>query len=161
MSVLVGACGAAVGVGIILAVAGLRGVTSFPSKRRLPALLAAARREGFVVRLALAIGGALVVLLATGWVVGALLAGALGAAAPTLFGGGAARANALARIEAIAAWTEMLRDVSAAGSGLQEAIAATAPLSPAHIRAEVARLAVRLERDRLGPALLGDRKSVV
>lgn len=155
MSALVAACGAAVGVGVFLAIAGLRGVAPQPSRRRLPGPLAPARRQGFVVRLALATAGGVVVLLATGWVVGAILAGALGSAAPTLFGGGAARARALARIEAIAAWTEMLRDVSASGSGIQEAVAATAPLAPAPIRAEVAALAVRLERDRLAPALLG------
>lgn len=128
MTTLAAACGALVGLGVFLATAGLRGVVSSGSSRpRSP--LSRARREGFVARLALAAGAAIVVLLATRWMVGAVLAGALGAAAPTLFGGGAQRARAIARIEAIAAWTEMLRDVTAAGAGLQEALAATAPVA--------------------------------
>lgn len=143
------------GVGAFLMLAGLRGVPASPSRRQVPSFLSAARRQGLVARLALAVTGALIVLLATGWVVGAVLAAALGAAAPTLFGGKAGRERALARIEAIATWTEMLRDTTAAGSGIQEAIAVTAPLAPAPIRAEVGRLAARLERDRLAPALLG------
>jgi tight adherence protein B len=149
------ASGAAVGVGVFLVLAGLRGVTASPSRLRMPGLLSASRRQGFLARLALAVAGALVVLIATGWVVGAVLAGALGAAAPTLFGGKPARERALACIEAIATWTEMLRDTTAAGSGIQEAVAATASLAPAPIRSEVGRLAARLERDRLAPALRG------
>ena len=155
LSILVAALGALSGAGVLLAVAGLLGTSpDTPRHRRLPAL-AAPRRQALLLRLALAVAGGVVVLLATGWVVGGLLAGALGAGAPTLFGGAAARRRSIARIEAIAAWTEMLRDVSAAGSGIQEAIAATAPLAPAAIRDEVGVLAVRLERDRLQPALTG------
>jgi tight adherence protein B len=136
VTTLAAACGALVGLGVFLALAGLRGVV--PAGGRPPrSPITPARRQAFVVRLALGTGAAIVVLLATRWVVGAVLAGALGAGGPTLFGGGAQRARAIARIEAIAAWTEMLRDVTAAGAGLQEA------------------LAVRLERDRLVPALLG------
>lgn len=154
MTTLSAASGAALGVGLFLAVLGLRGVTPGPRRRR-PTVRDRSRRQGLLLRLSLSLGAALAVLVATGWVVGAALAGALGALAPTLFGGGAARARAIARIEAIAAWTEMLRDVTAAGAGIEEAVAATAPVAPAPIRAEVAALSVRLERDRLVPALLG------
>jgi tight adherence protein B len=154
VTTLAAACGALVGLGVFLALAGLRGVV--PAGGRPPrSPITPARRQAFVVRLALGTGAAIVVLLATRWVVGAVLAGALGAGGPTLFGGGAQRARAIARIEAIAAWTEMLRDVTAAGAGLQEALAATAPVAPAPIRTEAQALAVRLERDRLVPALLG------
>jgi tight adherence protein B len=153
--VFVAASGAAVGLGVFLLVAGLRATASPTTQsRRIRSILAPGRRREFLTRLALATAAALLVSLATGWVVGALLAGAVGAAAPTLFGGSAARARALARIEAIAAWTEMLRDVTAAGAGIQEAVAATAPVAPGPIRAEVRALAARLERDRLVPALL-------
>lgn len=152
---LAAACGAAVGLGLFLLMAGLRGTASATASRGLGLwALTPSRRRGILVRLALGITAALLVALATGWVVGAVLGGMLGAASPTLFGGTAARTRALARIEAIAAWAEMLRDVSAAGAGIQEAIAATAPLAPAPIRTEVQALAARLERERLVPALL-------
>ena len=49
------------------------------------------------------------------------------------------------RIEAIAAWTEMLRDTMAAAAGLEQAITATAPVAPKPIRAEVRALRARLE----------------
>lgn len=101
----------------------------------------------------MAVVGILLTLLTTGWLVAALFAGGLGALAPTLFGGKSARRSELARIEAIAGWTEMLRDVSSSGAGIQEAVSATAPLAPEAIWTQVAALAVRLERDRLVPAL--------
>lgn len=154
MTTLSAASGVAVGVGLFLAVLGLRGVIPAPRRPR-AATLDRSHRQESLLRLSLAVGAALAVLLATGWVVGAVLAGALGALTPTLFGGGAARVRAIGRIEAIAAWTEMLRDVTAAGAGIEEAVAATAPVAPAPIRGEVAALSVRLERDRLVPALLG------
>ena len=68
--------------------------------------------------------------------------------------GGAKGANvAVARIEAVAGWAEMLRDTMAAAAGLEQAIVASAPLAPLPIRAEVATLALRLEGERLAPAL--------
>ena len=59
----------------------------------------------------------------------------------------------MGKIEAIAGWAEMLRDTLAGSAGLEQAIVATAPLVPLPIRAEVVTLAVRLEGERLGPAL--------
>jgi len=61
----------------------------------------------------------------------------------------------LARIEAVAGWAEMLRDTMAGAAGLEQAIVATAAVAPLPIRAEVATLAVRLEGERLAPALRG------
>ncbi|MBW3643809.1 MAG: type II secretion system F family protein, partial [Actinobacteria bacterium] len=72
-----------------------------------------------------------------------------------MVGARARRAAAVARIEAIAAWAEQLRDVMAAAAGVQEAIVATGPLAPAPIAAEVRRLveAISTRRERLAPAL--------
>ncbi len=105
------------------------------------------------LRVALAAGAAVVVGAATGWPVGALLAGLAGWGAPSLAGGTRARQAAVARIEAIASWAEMLRDTMAGSAGLEQAIIATAPLAPAPIRVEVVTLALRLEGERLAPAL--------
>lgn len=60
----------------------------------------------------------------------------------------------VAIVEAIAAWTEMLRDTLAAASGLNQAIAATAPIGPELIRPQLSALALRLELgERLPHAL--------
>jgi Flp pilus assembly protein TadB len=57
------------------------------------------------------------------------------------------------RIEAVAGWAEMLRDTMAGAAGLEQAIVATATVAPLTIRADVATLAVRLQSERLAPAL--------
>jgi Flp pilus assembly protein TadB len=60
-------------------------------------------------------------------------------AVPRLFGGGERRAL-IAKTEAIAAWSEMLRDARSAADGVEEAIEATVPIAPQAIRAQVAML---------------------
>ncbi|GAA1020487.1 hypothetical protein GCM10009565_09280 [Amycolatopsis albidoflavus] len=90
----------------------------------------------------------------TGWIVGAVLAAAAAWFLPRLVGPDRTHRRRVARIEAIASWTEMLRDVLSAAAGLEQAVLATAPLAPAAIRGEVATLAARLESgQRLAPAL--------
>ncbi len=90
---------------------------------------------------------------ATRWPVGALWAGLAGWGAPGLLTGAKGRGEAVGRIEAVAGWSEMLRDTMAGAAGLEQAIVATATVAPLPIRAEVATLAVRLESERLAPAL--------
>jgi Flp pilus assembly protein TadB len=105
------------------------------------------------LRLGLAAGAAVIVGAATGWPVGAVLAALAGWGAPGLLGGTKGAQAAVGRIEAIAGWAEMLRDTMAGAAGLEQAIVATAPVAPLAIRAEVATLALRLEGERLAPAL--------
>ncbi|HSH62271.1 MAG TPA: type II secretion system F family protein, partial [Acidimicrobiales bacterium] len=106
-----------------------------------------------VLQLAIGAGVALLALLATGWPVGALLAGGIALSLPSVFGGKGARAAEIIRVEAIATWAGQLRDMLSGGNGLLETIEATAPFAPAPIRPEVARLAVGMRRGRLVPAL--------
>lgn len=92
--------------------------------------------------------------LLTGWLAGGILVAAACWFLPRLLGRDTAHARRVARIEAIATWTEMIRDTLSAAAGLEQAILAAAPLAPAPIRAEVAALAARLDRGaRLVPAL--------
>ena len=149
MSTLAALCGAGAGLGLVLVVAGWRGVDLPHPARRLDR----GRVERVNLRLGLAAGVAIVVGAATGWPVGAVLAGLAGWGAPGLLGGAGRHQAALGRIEAVAGWAEMLRDTMAGSAGLEQAIIATAPLAPLPIRAEVATLAVRLEGERLAPAL--------
>lgn len=80
---------------------------------------------------------------ATGWPVFGIIAGIGAYGLPGLFAG-TSRAVSIAKIEAVATWTEMLQSTLAASSGLSQAIVATAPLSPPAIREAAARLASRL-----------------
>ena len=149
MTALAAVCGAAVGLGVIVIVMGLRGV-------ELPRLGWPTLRAGWehrTRRFAAAVVAGVLVGAATGWPVGALLAAAAAAALPGLLSEGAAQAALVARIEAIAAWAEMLRDTMAGAAGLEQAITSTAPIAPTPIRREVVTLATRLGRERFAVAL--------
>ena len=141
--------GAGVGLGLVAIWVGWRGGDRLRPARpdRWPAV------ERVNLRVGLAAGAGVVVGAATGWPVGAVLAGLAGWGAPGLLGGTRARQAAVGRIEAVAGWAEMLRDTMAGSAGLEQAIIATAPLAPLPIRAEVVTLAVRLDGERLAPAL--------
>lgn len=150
VSALTVLCGAGVGLGLLLVAAGWRGqaVPRRPSRRR-----AAAGGQRRAVRLAGAVGAGVVVGAVTGWPVAALLAGVAGWTLPGWRAQSRAQAALVARVEAVAGWAEMLRDTMAGAAGLEQAIAASAPLAPAAIRRPVVELAGRLERERLTTAL--------
>ncbi len=80
----------------------------------------------------------------TGWPVAALLAGCAAVGLRALFG---ATSSSVVpqKLEAIASWTEMLRDTLVAASGMTQAIIATAETAPAGVRTEARRLAARLD----------------
>ncbi len=149
MTALATLCGAGVGLGLVVIWAGLRGV-DLPRPTRASSRPKVERAN---LRIGLAVGGAVLVGATTGWPVGALLAALAGWGAPGLLVGTSGAQAVVGRIEAIAGWAEMLRDTMAGAAGLEQAIVATAPVAPLPIRAEVATLAVRLEGERLAPAL--------
>lgn len=150
MTALAAICGAGVGLGLVLVAAGVRGVDVPATRSSAVSLL---RVEKLSLRLAVAVGAGAVVAAATRWPVASLAAVALGLVGPSLAGARQGGPAAIARSEAVAAWTEMLRDTMAGAAGIEGAIAASAQAAPAPIRAEVAALASRLERQRLVPAL--------
>ena len=134
--------GVGCGLGCLLVVLGARGTTAFARRVKLT------NRRGDqrgAQRVAVAAGVGLVVLVVTRWPVGGLLAAALAGSWHTLFGQKSSSAADVARIEAVASWTEMLRDTMAAASGLEQAITTTASIAPAPIRKDVVALATRLE----------------
>lgn len=147
--------------GILLILAGLRRPHHFaiasPPGSRSPltrTFLANMGDRRWLLRLGIAVGAGLLAGTVTGWVVGgALTVGAVWFL-PRLVGPDRAHVRRVARIEAVASWTEMLRDTLSAAAGLEQAILATAPLAPAAVRGEVTTLASRLENGhRLAPAL--------
>ncbi len=96
--------------------------------------------------------------LVTGWLAVVPIAAAAVWGLPRLFTGTSGSVS-LAKIEAIAAWTELLHGTLAASAGLSQAIIATAPLAPTPIRGSIVNLAARLSAgmdptEALG--LLGD-----
>ncbi len=150
MTALATLCGAGVGLGLVIIWAGWRSVDHLPRPTRASYRPKVERAN---LRIGLAAGAAVIVGAATGWPVGAVLAALAGWGAPGLLGGTKGAQAAVGRIEAIAGWAEMLRDTMAGAAGLEQAIVATAPVAPLPIRAEVVTLALRLEGERLAPAL--------
>lgn len=148
---VIAALAAGVALGLLLVIAGVSG------RPVLEGIGGGARRVvggPGVTRAACCVGAFVVVWAVTGWIVGGVLAALAVAALPGVLGGRAQREKAIARTEAIASWTEMIRDSIVAASGLEEAIVATAPVAPAPIETEVRRLVLRLEHQRLPDALV-------
>ena len=155
MSALAAILGLAAGALLVVAVCASTGIVMPPPAERrhgpdLPARLAAMNISA--ARLAAATASALVVAAITRWPVAGVLTVGAWFALPRLVAGGAAPVD-VARVEAIATWSEMLRDTLAAAGGLQQSIAATAPIAPPSIRAELVDLADRLRREPLPSAL--------
>lgn len=98
-----------------------------------------------VRHLGISIGAGILVLVLTRWPLAGVAAGVLVFGWPRLFGGAAVGRRHLAKIEAIAAWTESLRDTATAAAGLEQAIPATLPAVQPLLRAPVRELAARLD----------------
>jgi len=115
--------------------------------RRLKAEHRAVARRRLATRTLLALICALAMAAATGWPVAGLGAGALVMAWDKVAGGLAAERTAALRIEALAAWTETLRDTMAGAAGLEQAIPAAArtahPLLARPVASLVEHLAAR------------------
>jgi len=86
----------------------------------------------------------------TGWPVAAVAAAALVWWAKAVFGPDTAGKAAIARVEAVAAWTESIRDVVAAGAGLKQALIAVARFAPPALATEAAVLAEHARAGRIG-----------
>jgi Flp pilus assembly protein TadB len=136
-------CGVGVGGGIALFIVALRG---FPAK---PGNGKSAVRAGEMARFvsqrgSLAVGAGLVVLLLTQWPVAGSASGILVFAWDRLFGGAGEERAAMKRVEALAAWTESLRDTIAGAVGLEQAIPASARASAPALRGPLEALVDRL-----------------
>ncbi|GAA0414270.1 type II secretion system F family protein [Microbispora corallina] len=139
--------GAAAGGGLFLLGAFARGVEPRPAapgrteERR-------QRLRRLSARLGLAAVVAAVVLAVTRWPVIAIGSGLLVVGWHGLTGGAAEERRAMHNLEALAAWTESLRDTIAGAAGLEQAIPASvraaAPVLQPHLRALVDRLHTRM-----------------
>ncbi|HEY7224639.1 MAG TPA: type II secretion system F family protein [Micromonosporaceae bacterium] len=151
-------CGLLVGGGVWLAATGLR-ATDRPATPGLTSRWRWSRSTGY--KLTAALGVAVVVGTLTRWPVAAILAGLLAWAAPSLLGGGKAEAVQVAKLEAIASWTEALRGSLRSYAGIEQAIRDTATVAKPPIATQVAGLAAALQAGvRLPDALDAFRSDV-
>jgi len=145
---------AGLGAAVLLLVVAGRGLPAAPRGEGLrPRLRAigsapAARRFGTAVAVAAAVA------VLTRWPVAAAAGGALTYLWPRLFGGARAAQAAIGRLEALATWTESLKDTIAGAVGLEEAIPATVPAASPQIQPQLIRLAGRLRAREPLPAAL-------
>ena len=124
------------GGAVVMVVVGIRGTTVVTGKppTRLQLMVRSLRRPAVGTRVAVAIGVFAAALLLTRWPVAAAAMGALVLFWPALFGGARLEQAQTARLEALVAWTEALRDTMAAHASLEQAIPATVTNSSPLIR---------------------------
>ncbi len=141
------ACGCAFGiVGLVFASGGSRPRIN-PSADR----PASARQNphsgqkelGLRTRFGLSLLSAVLVVTVTRWPVAGLLAAAATFALPNLLASTSPR-EAIRLTEAVAVWTELLRDTLTASAGLAQAIVATSGIAPEEIHEPVSRLGDRI-----------------
>src|SRR5215475_11242247 len=147
--------GALTGLGLFALVQALVGRPPPAGRAARPALLARERLAGSGQQILVGLGAAVVTLVITRWVTAAAAAFALGFFARSLVGGAAGARAEMRRLEALATWTESLRDTIAGAVGLEQAIPATYLAAPPVIRQPLAMLVDRLHtRDPLPEALV-------
>jgi Flp pilus assembly protein TadB len=145
------ACGLVVGAGLfvgVLAVVGLPEPRPGKPRRQRASLQERTRR------LVIGVLAGLVTLLLSRWIVAAIGIGLLVAYWDRVAGSSGVEKRAIARLEALAGWTESLRDTIAGAIGLEQAIPATAVNAGAPIRPSLNLLVDRLRiREPLPDAL--------
>lgn len=102
-------------------------------------------RRAHQATLLIALGAGVVAWLFTGLPVVGLLAAIAVPGAPWLFRVGAEERKSILRIEAVGEWTRRLKDISATGTGLQQAIVTSANTAPGQIGRDVRELSARLQ----------------
>lgn len=96
-------------------------------------------------RLAIAVGVGVVVGVVTRWPVAVAASVALIYLWPTMFGAGKMAAGQIERLDALAVWTESLRDSIAGSVGLEDAIKHSVTAAPVAIQPPLQRLARQLQ----------------
>ncbi|HEY9482124.1 MAG TPA: type II secretion system F family protein [Micromonosporaceae bacterium] len=109
-----------------------------------PGRTAAARRRHRLILVAGVVAGILAYVVTKLPIAGLLVAAAV-PGAPWLFTVGNAERDRIDQIEAIGEWARRLKDISAVGTGLQQAIVASSATAPHAIADDVRDLAVRLQ----------------
>jgi Flp pilus assembly protein TadB len=147
--------GAVVGGAILLLIVALRGTAP---REETPSLFKRSRNADNrkqLIRVGTGLAVGLIVLVVTEWLVLAVALGLLAAMADRFFGGTGEERRAIDRLEALATWTEALRDTIAGAVGLEQAIPATAVNAAPAIKPNLNLLVDRLRiREPLPSALM-------
>ena len=144
-------CGAVLGLGLFTLVVAYVGLPERPAGK--PRRQRASLQE-HTRRLVVGIVAGLIALLATRWVVAGVSIGLLVAYWDRIAGSSAVEKRAISRLDALASWTESLRDTIAGAIGLEQAIPATAVNAGPPIRPSLNLLVDRLRiREPLPDAL--------
>lgn len=146
--------GALFGLAVVLLIVSIvgwpAGDPSRPGRRR-------TRKAGsrpLLTRVLWGAGAFLVVLLLTRWVVPAVVVGLIAAFWDRITGNAKVEKQAILRLEALATWTESLRDTIAGAVGIEQAIPASVGATPPVIRPQLNLLVDRLRvREPLPEAL--------
>jgi Flp pilus assembly protein TadB len=148
-------CGALVGAAVLLLIVAIRGTEP---KDATPSLFRRSRGQKArrsTIQLVAGIGVGVVVLAITRWLVLAVALGLLAGMFDRFFGGTGEERRAIERLDALATWTEALRDTIAGAVGLEQAIPATAVNAAPAIKPSLNLLVDRLRiREPLPTALL-------
>ena len=147
-------CGAVVGGAVMLLIVAIRGTEP---KDETPSLFRnrGADHRKNMIRLGAALAVGLLVLVVTRWLVLAVALGLLAGMADRFFGGTGEERRAIDRLDALATWTEALRDTIAGAVGLEQAIPATAVNAAPAIKPSLNLLVDRLRiREPLPSALM-------
>ena len=148
-------CGALVGGAVLLLIVAIRGTEP---RDATPSLFRRSRGRDArrsTIQIVAGIGVGLIVLVITKWLVLAVALGLLAAMFDRFFGGAGEERRAIERLDALATWTEALRDTIAGAVGLEQAIPATAVNAAPAIKPSLNLLVDRLRiREPLPTALL-------
>jgi Flp pilus assembly protein TadB len=143
--------GGLTGGGLLLLIVAVRGLPVGPGGRAGGRRRRRSREEilrTLTTRGSIAVIAGTAVLAATRWPIAAAGAALLASGWNGIAGGAAEERQAMARLEALAAWTESLRDTIAGAVGLEQAIPASmraaAPVLHSHLRILVDRLHTRM-----------------
>lgn len=144
MTALTGAAfGALLGLGVFVVVGGVLGLLEAPGTGRVRRLVG---NERPVLTVGLYMAAFIGVWSLTGWVVGGVIVIIVARLVPRILVTRQNRATEVAKIEAIAAWCEMMRDTISASSGLNEAIQRSAEVAPEPVRRPVRQLGASLRQ---------------
>lgn len=151
-TLVMAALGGLVGVGVLAVVFTLKDIRLFPGFGE-GARAAQRYSERLLIWICAAFAGAAIVWAFTDWPVGGLWAFVGILSIPVLRGDRYDAGDEIEKVEAIATWTEQVRDTMNASAGLQQSLVAAASNGPAAIRNELHGFARRAPRGDLGGAL--------
>ena len=148
-ALLIALCGAIIGLGCLISLVGLRGENLLLSSSHQQEATKRRIRPAFLI--APCVGAC--VYLFTGWIIVGIVACVVVGFLPGIGVAPARRRDEQALVEAIASWTEQLRDTLAGAHGLEQVIIATAPHAPQAIASAVERLSIFISYGSLSDGL--------